>query len=80
MSLIEYLNTVTVEEVSESLSHIANQFGEVVAFGFMILFLIIILLLVVLWNQRKNRKNIELILKNQITIYERIEKREELNS
>ncbi|QIK56346.1 hypothetical protein G7059_00050 [Erysipelothrix sp. HDW6A] len=77
MSLLEYLSTVTVEEFSETLSHIANQLGEIAAFAFMSMFAIIALLLFVLWNQRKNRKNIDILLNNQIVIYERIKESEE---
>lgn len=77
MSLLEYLSTITVEEFSETLSHIADQLGGVAAFAFMLLFVMIVLLIFVLWNQRKNRRNIDILLKNQIVIYERIKESEE---
>lgn len=80
MTLIEYFTTTTVEEVSETLSQLANEFGQVAAFAFMILFIILALLVFVLWNQYKNRKKIEMILKNQGAIYDLIKEKGDQNS
>lgn len=80
MTLIEYFTTTTVEEVSETLSQLASEFGQVAAFAFMILFIILALLVFVLWNQYKNRKKIEMILKNQGAIYDLIKEKGDQNS